>query len=71
MLRDIWHSPGAIRFRMLRWALGIPAEYPELECSDEHLAFHPGIQILNAQMGIGHSTGAFILRKLIGIGHSS
>ena len=41
----IGHSTGTFRFRMLRWAVGIPAEHTDFECSDGHLAFHRNIQI--------------------------
>ena len=44
---------------MLRWALGIPPEHSDFECSVGHLAFHRSIQISNAQMGIGYSNGIF------------
>ena len=68
----IGHSTGAFRFRVLRLALDIPPEHSNFECSGGHWAFHPNIQISNAQMCIGHSTVAFRFRMLIlGIGHSN
>ena len=37
----------------------IPPTHSDLDCSYGHWAFHRNIQIFNAHMGIGHSTGAF------------
>ena len=47
---------------MHRWAFSVPSEHSDFECTDGHLAFHRSIQISNAQMCIGHSTGAFRFR---------
>ena len=47
-------STGALIFRMLRWALGIPLDHSDCEFSDENLAFHRSIQISKEQIGIGH-----------------
>ena len=61
---------GAVRFPVLIWALGIPPEHSDFECSDGHWTFHRSIQISNAQMGISHSTGAFrfsMLRWALGV----
>ena len=55
---------------MLRWALGIPPMHSDFDCSDGHWAFQLSIQISNAQMDIGHFTGAFgfrIVRLALGI----
>ena len=77
----IGQSTGALIFRMLRWALGIPPEHSDFECSDGNLAFHRSIQISNAHMGIGHfeRSGGHkefhrsiqLLNAHIGIGHSA
>ena len=68
---------------MLRRTLGIRSEHSDFDCTDGDWAFHLGIQILNAQLDIGHSTGALLLehrtfyrsiqlsKAQIGIGHSN
>ena len=59
-----WAGYRSIKFRMLRWAADIQPEHSDFKCLDGRWAFHLGIQILNAQMGIGHSTGAFRFQML-------
>ena len=47
------HYSWKFKFRMLRRGLGIPAEHSQMEWWEGHWAFYLGIQILNAQIGIG------------------
>ena len=53
---------------MVSGALSILSEHSDFECSEGRLAFRRSIQILNAQMGIGHFRSIQILNAQMSIG---